>query len=91
MKELLSEQEIKDTINAVRHLNMPNRAQAVAETALMLMLPYAPVSKDWAPDRCPRCGRALSEPLGDGGYSRPDFLDRCPECGQRLVWLKEEL
>lgn len=44
------------------------------------------ISESWSPDRCPSCGKELSESLGDGYYSHPSFLERCPQCLQVLNW-----
>lgn len=50
--------------------------------------PKKVVIKPWDPAVCPRCGKELSEHMGDGYYSHPTFLERCPDpnCAQRLEW-----
>ncbi len=50
--------------------------------------PKKVIIKPWSPAVCPRCGKELSEYMGDGYYSHPTFLERCPDpnCAQRLEW-----
>lgn len=58
----------------------------VAIKALERQIPKRPIIKDWDTARCPSCGVALSEHLGDGYYKHPTWMKRCPneECSQRL-------
>ena len=51
-----------------------------------LEIPKMVITKEWDPDKCPNCNYVLSESLGDGYYSHPDFLERCPKCNQCLKW-----
>ena len=63
----------------------------VAIKALEKQKPKRPIIKEWDTARCPSCGAALSEHLGDGYYKHPTWMKRCPneECSQRLDWGEE--
>lgn len=94
----IPENEQISTEEAVMHLNnlcenfrekYGNRNVVYLEMAIHALqkdIARSVISKPWSPDICPTCGSELSESLGDGYYSHPNFLERCPACQQKLEW-----
>lgn len=68
------------------------QSKQVAVEALWTKIPAKVQIKDWSPARCPRCGKELSESLGDGYYKHYTGLAVClnPDCCQRLDWGAEK-
>lgn len=56
-----------------------------AVEALKKQIPSEPIRKSWELPRCPSCGAALGEWLGDG-YTRDWESKKVCDCGQKIKW-----
>lgn len=56
-----------------------------AVEALKKQIPTEPIRKSWELPRCPSCGTALGEWLGDG-YTKDWESKKVCDCGQKLKW-----
>lgn len=56
-----------------------------AVEALKKQIPAEPIRKSWELPRCPSCGAALGEWLGDG-YTKDWESKKVCDCGQKLKW-----
>ena len=53
--------------------------------ALKKQIPTNPIRKSWELPRCPSCGAALGEWLGDG-YTKDWESKTVCDCGQQIDW-----
>lgn len=53
--------------------------------ALKKQIPTEPIRKSWELPRCPSCGAALGEWLGDG-YTKDWESKTVCDCGQKINW-----
>lgn len=53
--------------------------------ALKKQIPTKPIRKSWELTRCPSCGAALGEWLGDG-YTKDWESKTVCDCGQQIDW-----
>ena len=53
--------------------------------ALKKQIPAEPIRKSWELPRCPSCGAALGEWLGDG-YTKDWESKKVCDCGQKIKW-----
>ena len=56
-----------------------------AVEALKKQIPTEPIRKSWELPRCPSCGAALGEWLGDG-YTKDWENKNVCDCGQKIKW-----
>lgn len=60
-------------------------AMEAAVEALKRQIPTEPIRKSWELPRCPFCGAALGEWLGDG-YAKDWESKTVCDCGQQIDW-----